>query len=95
MRVVQFKMTLGLPFKNEATHRKNVYTKHNFNFYLISMQKRNLTSWRNSKYDVITNVFQTAEPEKNGRHNNASAHKAKVTTTFLSEQGIQVLDHPP
>ena len=28
-------------------------------------------------------------------HDNASAHKAKVTTTFLSEQGIQVLDHPP
>ena len=28
-------------------------------------------------------------------HDNASAHKAKVTTTFLSEQGIRVLDHPP
>ena len=25
---------------------------------------------------------------------NGSAHKAKVTTTFLNEQGIQVLDHP-
>lgn len=28
-------------------------------------------------------------------HDNAAAHKAKVTTTFLSEQGIQILDHPP
>ena len=28
-------------------------------------------------------------------HDNASAHKVKVTTTFLSEQGIHVLDHPP
>ena len=28
-------------------------------------------------------------------HDNASAHKAKVTTTFLGEQGIHVLDHPP
>ena len=26
-------------------------------------------------------------------HDNAAAHKAKVTTTFLSDQGIQILDH--
>ena len=31
------------------------------------MQEIKLTSWRNSEYDVITNVFQTAEPEKNAR----------------------------
>ena len=28
-------------------------------------------------------------------HDNAAAHKAKVTTTFLSDRGIQILDHPP
>lgn len=28
-------------------------------------------------------------------HDNASAHKAKVTVTYLEEQGVQVLPHPP
>ena len=28
-------------------------------------------------------------------HENAAAHKSKVTTTFLSDRGIQILDHIP
>ena len=62
------------------------------------MNKIVLTSSALWLFDVIKNVMSSNVPEKKKKKRTpklSKAHKAKVTVTFLKEQNIQVLAHPP
>ena len=58
------------------------------------MNKIVLTSSAMWLFDVIKNVMSSNVPKK-WIQKLSKAHKAKVTVTFLKEQNIQVLAHPP
>ena len=97
MRDVHFVMSAALPFVNYISHLVKTCIRRNFKSFPITIHKIVLTSSAMWLFDMIKNVMSTTVPEKKKKRipKLSKAYETSFTVTFLKEQNIQVLVHPP